>query len=280
VHLVDAFLATPLVGRQHGAVSVVQLRAEGAGRGAIARGVERGLLHRVHRGVYAVGHPRLPYKGRLWAAVLATDGVLSHRSAAAEWDLLPRPRGSVDVITTGGSRSQAGIRVHRTTTLDPLNDVVRDDDGLPRTTVARTLIDLADVLKPKELERVCERAELLRIMDAVKLAGRRRLPVTSQPALTRSELERRFLRLVRRARLPKPSVNAFVEGQEVDFAWWAHKLAAETDGAAAHLTKAAFERDRRRDAALLRAGWRVVRFTYRQVVHEPEYVADTLKRLL
>src|SRR4051794_3848040 len=104
MHLVDAFLATPLVGRQRGAVSVAQLRQLGAGRGGIASGVQRGLLHRVHRGVYAVGHGRLPYEGRLWAAVLATDGVLSHRSAAAEWDLMPRPTGPVDVIATRGGR--------------------------------------------------------------------------------------------------------------------------------------------------------------------------------
>jgi len=249
-------------------------------RGAVAAAVRRGLLHRLHWGVYAVGHSRVSYQGRLWAAVLATDGVLSHRAAATVWDLLPVPAGPIDVITTREARSVKGIRVHRSRTLDPINDVVRDEDGLPKTSVARTLVDLADVLDERRLKRVLERAEILRIADVRPLPGRRRLPVVHEPPMTRSELEQRFLALVARHKLPRPEVNATVGGFEVDFHWPRARLVVETDGRDTHLTAAAFEADRRRDAELLTVGWRVVRFTWRQVRTEPGYVGRTLARLL
>jgi hypothetical protein len=208
----DAFLTKPpiaaLVARQHGVVSAAQLRAAGLGRGAIASRVQRGWLHRVHRGVFAVGHPRLTLHGRWWAAVLASGGVLSHRSAAAAWDLIPTPSGPIDVTTRRQARSTRAIRVHRTTTLDPLKEVVHDEDGLPRTSVARTLVDLADVTHPPRLKRIVERAEVLRILDVVDLPGRRRLPmIAGDPPLTRTELEQRFLELVDDHGLPTPLVT-------------------------------------------------------------------------
>jgi very-short-patch-repair endonuclease len=238
------------------------------------------LLHRVHRGVYAVGHARLTFRGRLWAAVLATGGVLSHRSAAAVDELMPPPTGAIDVTVSGEARSRKGIRVHRSKTLDPLNDVVQDEDGLPRTSIARTLVDLAEVLNERQLKRVLKRAETLRIADVKQLPGRRLLPVVHEPELTRSELERRFRRLLRRRALPQPRSNATIMGYEVDFLWPDASLVVETDGRAAHLTATAFEDDRRRDAELLVAGYRVVRFTWTQVTAEPERVANTLQRLL
>lgn len=258
-------------------VSTAQLRAAGFDRKAIAAGVKRGWLHPYHRGVYSVGHARVTYQGRLWGAVLATGGVLSHRSAAAAWDLMPAPAGPVDVTTTSNSRSREGVRVHRTATLD---DVVQDADGLPRTSVARTLVDLADVLPERALRRVIERAEVLRILDVRDLPGRRKIRVAAEPHFTRTELERRMLDLVRAHRLPTPSVNASLLGYEVDFLWRERRLVAETDGAETHLTRTAFERDRRRDAELLTAGYRVVRLTYRQVTDEPAQIARTLRRLL
>lgn len=279
-----AFLLTPLVAlvaRQHGVVSTAQLHAAGFARGAIAAGVRRGWLHPYHRGVYAVGHPRLTLHGKWWAAVLATGGVLSHRGAAAAWDLIGPPAGPIDITTTRHAHSTGAIRLHRSMTLDLLKDVVHDDDGLPRTSVARTLVDLADVTRPRELTRILERAELLRILDVVELPGRRKLPMhTAVPHMIRSELEQRFLALIQRHALPRPRVNANVAGHEVDFLWSDQRLIAETDGAATHRTATAFERDRRRDATLLVAGYRVVRFTWRQVTQEPHTVAETLRRLL
>jgi hypothetical protein len=301
----QGFLHTPgdpevaaLAQRQHGVVSMSQLRAAGLRSGAIEWRVQRRRLHRVHRGVYAVGHPRLTLRGTLWAAVLACGGVdaaaLSHRSAAAVWDLR-QPPARPEVTTLREHTSTPRLQVHRSKTLDPLNDVVRQPDGLPVTTVARTLADLASVLTPHQLERACHRAEVLRRLDADAVEGlldrlpgrhtrnlRRALATltAADPDITRSELEERFLDLVADAGLPPPRVNATVVDHEVDFLWRASRLIAETDGAAAHLTPTAFGEDRRRDAALQVAGFRVVRFTWRQVTRDPDRVAATLRALL
>ena len=300
VHDSHALLGDPalavLAHHQHGVVSTVQLRAAGLGRGAIEHRVRKGRLHRVHRGVYAVGHPRLTLRGRLWAAVLACGGpdaaALSHRSAAALWDLLPPPSGPVDVTSRRRSASTARLRVHRGNTLAE----VADHDGLPLTTVARTLIDLADVLAPHALERTVHRAAPPRLLDTSALKHPGRPSVTGalatlahdEPDVTRSELEERFLALVAKSRLPRPEVNANLflgvqddhPAREVDFLWRPQRLVAETDGIATHLTPEAFHRDRERDAALLTAGYRVVRFTYRQVTRQPAAVAATLRALL
>jgi very-short-patch-repair endonuclease len=280
-------------------VSRAQLEALGLERGAIRARLERARLHPLHRGVYAVGHARMTAQGRSWAAVLACGGleaaVLSHRS-------LGRAVGAAARLGRAGrGHDAAPQRVdgrdpgHRSRTLDPLVDVVRHSDGLPVTTVTRTLIDLADVVGPQRLRRAVHRAEVLRMLDAGALrAGLDRLPgrrtralgailadlATREPDLTRSELEERFLALVERFRLPRPRVNARVAGLEVDFLWPAERLVAEADGAAAHITATAFERDRARDAALAVAGLRVVRFTWRRVVAEPAAVARTLRALL
>jgi len=276
-------------------VSTGQLRALGLDRGAVAWRVKRARLHPVHRGVYAVGHARLTLRGRLWAAVLACGGAgaaaVSHRCAAAVWDLLPPPSGPVEVTTLARSASTPRIRVHRSRTLDPLTDIVLDD-GLPVTNPTRTLLDLADVLTPLRLARTCHRAELLRQLDAaallVPVAGRRSIALTKAvndlairgPEITRSELELRFLELISDHGLPRPEVNARVCGFEVDFLWQHAHLIVETDGAASHLTPAAFEDDRRRDAVLQVAGYRVVRFTYRQVTSQPQSVGEVLLALL
>ena len=162
--------------------------------------------------------------------------------------------------------------------------------------MARTLEDLAALPTPHQLERACHRAETARLLDTSAIeavlarAGRPRgvralraalsTLASAEPAVTRRELEERFLALVARESLPRPMVNARVAGHEVDFLWPVHRLIAETDGAATHLTPTAFEVDRRRDSELLLAGFRVVRFTWRQVVHEPDTVSRTLRALL
>ena len=288
-----------LAARQHGVVSTEQLRTRGLGEGAIRLRVRRRRLLRVHRGVYAVGHARLMPRGRLWAALLAcggTDGaVISHRSAAALWEIAPSPARGVDVTTLRHSRSVAGVRVHRSTSLHP-QDVHRGHDGLTMTTVARTLLDLATVLTPTRLERACHQAEIQRRLDARAIhavleragtsPGTRRLRdaiedlAITGPEPTRSELEIRFLSLIAQFDLPRPRVNASTQGLEVDFLWPDHGLVAETDGAATHLTATAFEADRRRDAILQVAGLRVVRFTWRQLDERPREVEQTLRQLL
>ncbi len=274
--------------RQHGAVSLAQLRAVGFEDGAIMYRVRHGRLHRVHRGVYAVGHARLAVRGRMWAATLIDSrAVLSYRSAAAAWDLCAVP-GRLDVTMPPGSRSTPELRVHHVGRLESTTL----DDGLPATTVAQTLRDLAAVEPVARLVRLLARADQLRLLDVAELQfpprarGSRRMRAALDEIglrggdVTRSELEERFLELVAAAGLPRPAINHVVHGYECDFVWRRQRVVVETDGAATHLTATGFERDRRRDADLTAAGWRVVRFTWRQVTREPDAVAGVLGRVL
>ena len=193
--------------------------------------------------------------------------------------------------------SRPRIEVHASTTLDPAD--VTTVDGIPCTTVARTLVDLGDVVPRRAVERAVDQAELLRLFDlravedALDRAGRRRgagllravLADYEEPTITRRELEERFLALCRSASLPSPSVNAWItlsEGvaYQADFLWREHKLIVETDGRDVHTTRKAFEHDRERDQRLTLAGFTVVRFTWRQVTREPRRVAEALRGLL
>lgn len=289
-----------LARRQHGVVALGQLTALGLSPQGVRRRTGIGQLHPVHSGVYAVGHSLLSREGRFMAAVLACGpgAVLSHRSAASLWELRPTSRSRVEVTTPGQTgRSRPRIQIHRSRRLGA--DDVTVTLGIPITTVARTLLDLAEVADRRGLERAVERAESLRIFDLAALRdvldraeGRRGAPALRKVLahydaageLTRSELELRFLELCRAAAIPPPRVNALIElndsEPEVDFAWPEQRLIVETDGHETHGTRAAFERDRRRDQRLIRAGWRVVRFTWRQIVHEPHETTTTLRALL
>ena len=207
-------------------------------------------------------------------AVLACGegAVLSHRSAAMLWGLLKPREGAVDVTVPGigGRKRRQGIRVHRSTSLTPKAATIRQ--GIPTTTPARTILDLRRVADRRILE------------DAVGQAEIRRLPIGRLPGLlhepTRSRLERRFLRLCKRHALAKPEVNFEIGPYEVDFLWPDRKLIVETDGWESHGTPSAFEADRARDAYLESLGYRVVRFTYRQVWHDGAVVAQRLRALL
>lgn len=280
-----------LADRQHGVITRHQLMALGLDDRAIGRRVRAGSLHRVHRGVYAVGHPRLTMRGRYLAAVVSYGdrAVASHRTAAVLWGLLPERGPRIDVtVPRGGSRSRRGaIIVHRSA-LAAEDVTVRD--GIPVTTPARTIVDLADFLPHRALERVLDEAAYLRLdLGALEpLPGRRgsgRLARVlarhdAGSSRTRSWLEERMFALCRRAGLPEPEVNQEIEGHEADFVWRETRLIVETDGWQAHGTRAAFERDRIRDAELTSAGWRVVRITIRRLEEEPEAVAEQLRRLL
>jgi very-short-patch-repair endonuclease len=162
-------------------------------------------------------------------------------------------------------------------------------DGIPITTVARTLVDLCAVVPPRMIERALEQSYVLRLVkpgaieEALERAAGRRTAAlrsllvaeTRGPTLTRSELEEAFLALCRRGGLPDPEVNAHLHGYEVDFLWRKQRRVIEVDGYAFHSVRGAFERDRRKDVDLDLAGFPVTRFTYKQVLHEPE---DTLRR--
>lgn len=232
------------------------------------------------------------------AAVLACGpgAVLSHRSAAALWGLRPTSRRAVDVIAPRASRRRRnGIEVHRAGSLRP--EDVTTVNGIPCTTVARTLLDLAEVAP---VERALDQAEILHLLDAralddvIAAANTRRAArilravldgYDAANALTRSELEDRFLALCVDAGVPRPEINAWLTlpdgtGIQPDFLWRSSRLIVETDGRASHATRRAFEADRLRDQRALLAGWRTLRCTWRQVLGEPDQLAHTIACLL
>jgi predicted transcriptional regulator of viral defense system len=290
-----------LASRQHGLVTFEQLRGIGLSASAIDGRVRAGRLHRVYRGVFAVGHPLLTRSGYFMAAVLACGvrAALSHRSGACHRGLRPDNRATIDVTSpqrTG--RKLAGITVHGGATL--LDRDVEIVDGIRTTSLARTLLDLAEVISPRQLERTVEQAVILReldmraVDDVLARANGRHGAATLRAVLdvirpgttnTRNDLEEAFLRICRDADTPPDGVNQWIPypeggGAEADFIWREPRLIAEVDGRATHLTPQAFEHDRARDQRLSTLGWRVVRFSFRQVEADPAGVAATVAALL
>jgi very-short-patch-repair endonuclease len=280
-----------IAGAQRGRISRRQLTAAGIGRGAIDGLIRRGSLLPRHRGVFAVGHLAAIEFGRETAALLAVrpGAALSHHSAAALWRLRVPECGVVDVVIRGQTgRSVRGIRIHRTRVLQ--DEDVRIHRGLPVTSPARTLLDLAGALRQRELEfafdqaitsRIVRRADVLKVITRMPgRAGRclllDLLDAARGPALTRSEAEERFLALIRSAQLPEPKVNARIHGYEVDFLWREQRLVVEIDGYRYHSTRRAFEHDRRKDATMQAAGLTTMRITWRQLEGEPYAVVARL----
>jgi very-short-patch-repair endonuclease len=266
----DALIAR-VAARQHGVVSLTQLAAAGIHRRGVGRRAHAGRLHRIHRGVYAVGHPGLSQEGKWMAAVLAfgAGAVISHRSAAALWRMLPIPS-LIEVTVPGdaGLAKRSGIILHRSTTLLPSHTTRQA--AIPVTKPARTLMDLRRVV-PSE-----------RFAAALRQAEYRRLPISNHfdTDHTRSELEARFLGLCRRNRLPVPAVNVRVGRFVVDFLWRAERLIVETDGYRSHGSYQAFEDDRARELELELLGFRVRRFTWAQVTREGALVVKALRTAL
>ncbi|HVE67105.1 MAG TPA: type IV toxin-antitoxin system AbiEi family antitoxin domain-containing protein [Solirubrobacteraceae bacterium] len=293
----DASLAE-LAARQHGVVSLAQLRALGLSARGVQKRAAAGRLHRLHRGVYAVGHPKVTLDGRRLAAVMAAGpkAALSHRSAAAVWGIRRGPETRIELTTSDrGRKPPAGTRLHRVRT--PLDAAVASHNAIPVTTVARTLLDLADVLTGQALARAVHEAERRRILDMRELEatlteakgrrGRRKLTAalaTRDQGPTRSVLEERFADLVARSDLPSPRRNVHLHTRdrliEVDNLWAGEKLVVELDGAAAHRTARAFHEDRARDLALTAEGYAVVRLTWRNITEQPEGVMEELRSLL
>lgn len=258
--------------------------------------LKTGRLERLHRAVYRVGPVAGAHQQEM-AAVLACGetAVLSHDSAAAAWAFGPAQVDSaaVHVSVQSGCRAPGpGVRVHR---VGPLAaDEVTRLDGIPITTPARTLLDLAAYANEGALERALARADRAGVVDRESIQrllarhprrpGSRRLAALlaggARPALTRSEAEARFLALIRKARLREPEANVVVSGYEVDLLWRAERLAVEIDGYAFHSSRAAFEADRRRDAVLAASGFRVVRVTWAQLSKEPEALLARIAQAL
>ena len=260
-------------------------------------------MFRVHRGVYSLAPPELlTRRGCYLAAVLAcgAGAALSHRSAADLLELRSTNRRTVDVTVPGPARAHhAGVLTHRSRTLTPA--AVTSVAGIPVPTVARTLLDLAEVIPRRGVERAFDQAEASGRLDAnaiddqlARNHGRHRAPILKaiiergQPGhtLTASEFEERFLALTRETGLPDPECNALVvlpDGGEPihgDFVWREQRLIVETDSRRHHFTTGSFEGDRERDQRCVLAGWRVVRITWRQVTREPERIAGMMRRLL
>jgi very-short-patch-repair endonuclease len=258
-------LRTGLATRQEGVVGRSQLAALGYTRHELAHDVKRGRLIAVHQGVYAVGHQALSDRGRMIAALLAAGpgATLSHETAAYHWSLIPSLPPFIDVtLTDRKPRRRTGLRVHVATQLD-----VTTHRQLPVTTPLQTLVQLPQPTRDRA------RAEAL----VNKLIPR---TADDHAEPTRSELEDALLPALEEAQLPKPLVNTVVLGHEVDFFWPNHKLIVETDGWAAHGHRRAFESDRARDAQLVAAGHRVLRFTWRQVIHETLLVTVRIAQAL
>jgi predicted transcriptional regulator of viral defense system len=306
--MLDANDKTPLDGviasvaeRQHGVIALHQLVTLGLSASAVRSRVATGRLHRVHRAVFAVGRGGLTHRGRIAAAVLACrpGTAASHRTVAALLDLRIRTRPWIDVTAPcSTARRRDGFRIHSGATLTAAD--VTLIDNIPCTTLARTLLDVADDATRREVERACDQADTQRLLDMhaidevlTRADGRRgavllRSVLAEHRAgttLTRSELEERFLAIAREAGLPPDAVNFWIpfregDGAEADFVWHHQRLIVEVDGRDVHTTRRAFDADRRRDQRLMLLGFRVVRFTWRQVSFDARYVAATLRGLL
>jgi very-short-patch-repair endonuclease len=239
--------------------------------------------------VYAAGHARVGELGRELAGVLACGpgALLALHSAGGRWEARPPWRGAIHVISSR-VRMHRGVIGHRTRHIAPGDAAIKD--GIPITSPARTLLDLAGVLTPRELERAVYRVEALGLATVGELEersaseragiGKLRDILGAAPSPTRSELEARFLAFIEAHGLPRPRVNERVEGFEVDFHWPGARLIVELDGYAFHSDREAFERDRARDSALQAAGWRIIRVTYRRLVDDEAQLARHLLALV
>ncbi|HET7445849.1 MAG TPA: type IV toxin-antitoxin system AbiEi family antitoxin domain-containing protein [Solirubrobacterales bacterium] len=281
--------------RQHGVVSVRQLRQRfGYSQASVERLVAAGHLHRLYRGVYAVGHTDVSLHGQCLGAVLASgpDALLSHYSAAWLWGLtLTQP---VPVHVTGPSprANRLPIRIHRSRTL---TNADRDlHEGIPVTSVSRTLLDQAALVRWRDLRRLLKRSEERKAFDLAAVhdvlgrnrghRGTRRLRAAIRgyepPPFTRSDFETRFYEAVLAAGLPRPSVNINVAGYEVDVYWPEQRFVVELDLFETHGTRDSFEEDRLRQEDLLLEGIGMTRVTGPRFAREPAAVLGRLSRLL
>jgi len=288
---------------QGGVVSLEQLRDEGVSRKAASRRSKEGVLHRIHRGVYTVGHRAVSRNTLLRAALLACgDGaVVSHGTAAAFHGLWDKPPRLIDVmVPVEAGRKIDGIRCRRCRYPEP--EEVEVVAGVAVTTVARTLVDLAGMVGLVTLKKTVGRAAIRKTLDlpaidlAIRNAKRRRglkaLELALAPYRTkdgevpdvRSDFETLVLPELGEMGLPQPGCNVglHVDGERliVDFFWESARVVVETDGRETHETPAAFQSDRRRDQFLAAAGYRVLRITWSQIHTEREAVLRRISRAI
>jgi very-short-patch-repair endonuclease len=277
-----------LATRQHGVVSTAQLRELGYTRQAASQANGVGRLHRIHRGVYAVGHTDLTHHGRVMAQILASaPSVASHWTAAWLWGLT-RTNTSIHLTATTRRHPRRGFRVHYAN-LAPEDVCVAA--AIPLTSLARTTLDLAPLVDAKRLERFFSRAEELGAFDLgdfesllARTAGHHgHAPLNRalrlyRPdlAVTRSALERTFRALVAAHHLPAPAMNHIVGPYEIDAYWQNERFGVELDVFATHGSRLSFESDRRRSDDLLALGVEITRFTDLRLEREPQQVMESL----
>jgi very-short-patch-repair endonuclease len=288
-----------LAERQYGVVGRWQLLGAGWSEGAIKKRIASGRLHRLHTGVYLVGHRLIQRKGRWMGAVLASgpDAVLSHRSAAALWGIREDSRAAIDVTTSHRSRSWRHICRHVSPT--PADEVTMKE-GIRVTTVPRTIFDLAATEPLDAVKAMLREAEFLELHDRLSLwdlveryPGRRGIrkvkvaleALTDEPLDERkSLLEERFVPFLRRHSLSRPRFNDWIlvgdKRFQVDCLWPEERQIIELDGWQGHKTRTAFREDRARDRRLRVAGYGVTRLTWNQLEDEPESIASDLRALL
>jgi predicted transcriptional regulator of viral defense system len=292
-----------LAAGQEGVFTIEQIADCGLSASAVWSRTQTGRLHLVHRRVYSLAPPSLlSREGRWLAAVLACGpgAVLSHRSAAALHGLRPTERSGIDVtVPHRRGRKHQGIDIHRSITLTPQDVTVVGN--IPCTTIARSTLDVAELIRPRQLERLFEQAEQEEVLDFRALQDQidrnpTRLGAARVQALmseyqadmgaTWSEVEADFKAMLKPTGVPMPQVNQFIvldDGEEAiraDFHWPAHRVVVETDGWKFHRTRGAFERNRRNDQRLTVAGFRVVRMTHRQIKRQAGKMAGVIVRLL
>lgn len=282
-----------LAREQRGVVSLEQLEQLGYAIGTVKNAIAVGRLHPVYRGVYAVGHEGISRHGQCIAAALSCghEALLSHRSAAWLWRMTKRWQSIVEVTAASPRRTRSEIRVHSAEALTP------DDrtwaDGIPVTAIPRTLLDFA-AIDPHFLSRALDNAHRLGLLDFIEIDAfiarsrgfrgvarlRTALEIHRPAAFTRSGLERRFLEMTTRAGLPRPSMNLFVEGYELDAYWPEERFAVELDTYDYHGSPLPFESDRIRQEDLKLAGIEMTRITGARMDREPKAVINRLRRLL
>ena len=279
--------------RKNRVVTRAAANAAGVPDNALTHRVGSGGLYRHHHGVYLLDRPERASRITLMTAAVAACGptaVLSHRSAAELWGMVGPHPGYLEVTVVGhNAGDRPGIRRHRVSEVDPAD--IRTRRGVPVTSPARTVLDNARAPDLEELIATAIDKGLAterQIEQAIERCSSRRgvrrlhgiLHQPGGPRRTRSWAERRLLALVRQAGLPVPMTNRLLNGYQVDAVWPDHRLVVEIDGYDFHGGRRAFETDRKRDAAHVAAGYRVIRFTADQLEHEPLIVIGQLSAAL
>jgi very-short-patch-repair endonuclease len=271
-----------------------QVREAGLTRQGIRRRVEAGWLVPQYDGVYAVGHTALTRHSHLLAAVYACgdEALASHRAAAWLWGIL---RGSqpIEVTAPRGRKPRKGFTLHRSRLIHPEDRAIID--GIPVTSLARTIVDCADVLPERRLADVVHASEVRHLFDLAqvervldRLPGRkgrhklRRVLAAYEDVqpFTRSRAERLVHQMCKDYALPMPRVNTWIDNEEADFYWPEANLVLEFDGADTHLTRRAFHEDRARDRALATRGIQVVRATWRDATRDEADLARELAAII